>query len=268
MKSDHILFNNKPIYFNDSGNGNVIIFVHGFLESAEIWENFASTLGKTFRVITVDLPGHGKSAVFGEIHSMEFMAETVKLVLDHLGIEQCIMVGHSMGGYVTMSFAEQYPHLLRGIVLFNSHAAADSDVNKQNRTRTINLVKNDRHGFVTHFIPDLFAPKNVKKFSKEIERLKQIAEKVSNEAIIAALEGMKSRKDHQFVLENLNIPVMIIAGKDDLKIPLGVLSSQASLPHHCEFIMLSGVGHTGYIEAARTTQKLIKSFAERTMDLS
>ena len=85
-----------------SSNGPCIVLLHGFLESLCIWDEFVNELSKDFKVLTIDLPGHGKTENFSEVHTMEFMAETVKAVLEHLKIEKCVLIGHSMGGYVRL----------------------------------------------------------------------------------------------------------------------------------------------------------------------
>lgn len=265
MKTYTISYKDKSIHYSVEGAGKAIVLLHGFLESLNIWDDFSSALGQEFRIVAIDLPGHGKTGRYSETHSMEFMAETVKTVLDHLKIEKCLMVGHSMGGYVTTEFAAKFPDILSGICLFHSHAAADSDEARQNRTRTINLIEKDRTGFITSFIPNLFSPSEVQDYPREIENLKKIAFDTPNESIIAALRGMMERKDHRELLENLEIPILIIAGKDDEKIQLGVIAQQAILPRHSELIILAGVGHMGYIEAYETTLKIIKSFAERIL---
>ncbi len=237
--------------------------LHGFLESGEVWKNFARRLDTSFRVITLDLPGHGQSENPGPVNSMDMMAESVHAVLKSLGISNCLMVGHSMGGYVTLAFAEKYPRMLKGFVLFHSQAAADSTENRTARERTIALVQKDHQGFIKNFIPDLFDPSNVKKFEKEIENLKDLAQKTPKEGIIAALEGMKIRPDRRHVLAQAKVPVLFIIGKNDNKIPMEVIVPQTLLPEHSEMLLLDHVGHMGFIEASGKTFDAVKGFAGR-----
>jgi pimeloyl-ACP methyl ester carboxylesterase len=246
-----------------SGKGPAIVLLHGFLESCEIWKSYVRKLKETFRVIAVDLPGHGASANLGAVHSMDDMAEAVRKVLNSLGINSCIMVGHSMGGYVTLAFAEKYPRLLKGFVLFHSQAAADSPEALINRERTIALVEKDHHGFIKNFIPDLFDPANVNKFGKEIDALKALAQGTSKEGIIASLQGMKIRPDRQHVLMNARVPVLFIIGKNDKRIPMEIIIPQTLLPGHSEVLLLDHVGHMGFIEASEKIYKMVKGFAER-----
>lgn len=258
-----VIFLGKEIFFSETGNGFPIVFLHGFLESSAIWEDFSVELSASFRVICPDLPGFGKTSVIAEIHTMELFARAVKTILDSLGIEKCIMVGHSMGGYTTLEFARLFPEMLNGFVLFHSQAMADSEEAKENRRRTINIVKINRAGFIQHFIPDLFAPANIEKFSAEIENLKKMAAGTSGEGIIAALNGMKERHSNLDLLTSTHLPVLFIAGKHDSRIPVQNVMAQALLPSHSEVLILGNTGHMGYIEARDETLGMIRSFCER-----
>ena len=249
------------INFQVSGKGNCIVLLHGFLESLKIWNHFIKSLSIEFKAVTIDLPGHGKTGNFSKNHSMDLMAEIVRRILDHLNIKECIIVGHSMGGYVSLSFAQNHPDLLRGICLFHSQAAADSEEAQIIRDRTIKIVNKSRKNFIQLFIPDLFAADNRKIHAKEIEALKKQAELTSKKGIIAALEGMKQRKDNTDTLRNFNKPVLFIHGKEDSRIPVSTIMQQSCLPYRCSVHLLGGVGHMGYIEAREETLEYIKQFS-------
>lgn len=105
-------FNNTTIRFKDEGKGPVIVLLHGCLETLEIWNDFSTELAEHCRVVSIDLPGHGKSGVFGKLHSMELLAQTIKSVMDHLNTGKYFMVGHSLGGYIALAFLELFPECL------------------------------------------------------------------------------------------------------------------------------------------------------------
>ncbi len=258
-----IKFQNNKINYKTGGKGNTIVLLHGFLESLNIWDYFSQELAKGYNVVRIDLPGHGKSENIDSVHTMELMADSVKAVLDEEGINKCVMVGHSMGGYTTLAFADQYPDYLKGFVLFHSAAHADSEEIKINRDRTVKIVEKDRAGFVNNFIPSLFASDNIAKFSKEISNLKKQAAITSKQAIIAALRGMKERTEKITLLKTVNIPLMYIIGKEDSRIPTTIAMKQAAIPNRCYVTLLGGVGHMGYIEAKEETLNAVKCFAEQ-----
>ncbi len=256
-----IKFQNKKINYRTAGKGNTIVLLHGFLESLNIWDYFSQELAKGFNVVRIDLPGHGKSENIDSVHTMELMADSVKAVLDEEGIKKCVMVGHSMGGYTTLAFEDQYPDYLKGFVLFHSAAHADNKEAKINRERTVKIVENDRVGFINNFIPSLFAPDNIAIYSNEIENLKKQAANTSKQTIIAALRGMKERTEKITLLKSVGIPVMYIIGKEDSRIPTTIAMKQAAIPNRCYVTLLGGVGHMSYIEAKDETLEAVKCFA-------
>ena len=260
-----ITFKNKKISYRTNGIGKCLVLLHGFLESQEIWDAFAQELSKEFKVVTIDLPGHGNSEQTGEVHTMQLMSDAVKALLDHLQVKECVMIGHSMGGYVTLEFASRFPEYLKGIGLFHSPAFADSPEARQNRERTIELIKQDRQGFIRNFIPDLFAVANRSKYANEINLLRERASLISNASIIAALACMKDRKDHLHTLSAMDVPVLFILGKDDSRIPLEKAIEMVTIPNNSEVLILGNVGHMGYIEAEKETLEKCRYFARRCL---
>jgi pimeloyl-ACP methyl ester carboxylesterase len=251
--------------YTDKGKGKTIVFLHGFTESLSIWDDFSKELSKKYRVICIDLPGHGKSPCLGEIHLMDDIAIAVDEVMAHLKAQAFLMVGHSMGGYIALSCAEKYPIKTKALCLFHSQAAADSPEAKANRARTIEVVKNDHIDFINNFIPDLFAPSNREPLKAEIDKMKTAARTyLTKESIIAALEGMRQREDKYKFLSETAIPVLFIAGKQDVRIPLDKVAEQIMLPKHAEALILD-IGHMGYLEAPQITLNTIDCFASKTL---
>ncbi len=258
-----ITYKDKKIFFAESGKGKTIVFLHGFAESSKIWDSFRDQLSESFRVIVIDLAGHGKSECLEPVHTMELQADVVYDVLKQRKVKKCVMIGHSMGGYVTLAFASKYPEMLKGICLFNSHPYPDSAEERKNRSRTIKLVEQDEFGFVANFIPSLFPQGSQRKFSKEIKKLVERAKEIPKEGIIAALEGMKIRKNQSALLRSINVPVLFILGLKDPKAPLDRLWKMVSLPRQSECLIMRNVGHMGYIEAPEETLSAVKAFSKK-----
>jgi pimeloyl-ACP methyl ester carboxylesterase len=206
---------NTEISFSDVGNGRAVVLLHGFLENKTMWQELASELNKKHRVITIDLLGHGESGCLGYVHSMEENTEVVHAVLSKLRIRKAIFVGHSMGGYVALAFAEMYPANVKGLVLLNSTARADNEERKANRDRAIKTVKKDYASFVRLSIANLFSPDNRERLVDEIEKVKIEALKTPLQGVVASLEGMKIRKDRESLLRFSTYPMLLILGKKD-----------------------------------------------------
>ena len=203
------------IFYTDNGTDVPVVLLHGFLENSTMWDAFIPVLSKNNRIICIDLLGHGQTDCLGYIHSMELMADIVKAVLDHLKISQTIIIGHSMGGYVALAFAEKNPKDVIGLCLMNSTANADSSERKKNRDRAIIAVKQNYKTFVRIAVVNLFRPKNRRIFTKQIKFIKEEALKMPVQGIVAALEGMKIRKDREQLFKNSAYEKLMIISKKD-----------------------------------------------------
>ncbi|TBN03296.1 alpha/beta hydrolase [Hyunsoonleella flava] len=203
------------IFYTDKGCGDAIVLLHGFLENSTIWKPFVPALSQNNRVICIDLLGHGKTGCLGYIHSMELMAEAVEAVLKYLDVSRYSIFGHSMGGYVALALTEKHPERIVALALINSTAQCDSTEKKQNRDRAILTVKENYKTFIQIAIPNLFTAKNRLIFLDEIKQLKEEALKTPLQGIVAALEGMKIRKDRTALLKLDAYKKLMIISKQD-----------------------------------------------------
>jgi pimeloyl-ACP methyl ester carboxylesterase len=252
----------KKIHYSAKGEGNAIVLLHGFTETLNIWNEFSDRLSQSFRVICIDLPGHGLSECIADTHSMDLMADCVKKVLAHLGINELVLAGHSMGGYVSLALTEKYPEMIKGLCLFHSTAYADSDETRENRRRTNEFIRKNHFHFLCDFIPSLFTEPNQEKYKEEIKKLIHVAKQMSAEAVIAANSGMGARPDRTDVLKNSKFPVIIIAGKQDSRMPFEKALEQIAMPNDCVALVMGDVAHMGYLEAKEKTFYALKTFAD------
>ena len=199
-----------------TGNGKKpLVLLHGFMENTTIWDEMEAHLSKDFTLIKIDLPGHGKSKVYQEIHTVELMAEKVKEVIDALKLEKINLLGHSLGGYVSLAFAEKFPEILESMTSFFSTTLADDDEKKQIRRRSIAVIDENFETFVKTSIPNLFSNNEKDILEGKIELAKNIAKSTDKEGVKAAQLGMAERPDRTEILENLDAKILIIAGKYD-----------------------------------------------------
>jgi pimeloyl-ACP methyl ester carboxylesterase len=253
-------FKKGSVTFSDTGKGRVVVLLHGFLGSHQIWENTIAELSKSYRVIAIDLPGHGTTDCFGYVHTMELIAKCVKTVMDSLRLKKYVIVGHSMGGYVGLAFADLFPDNLKGLCLFHSSAYADSDDKKRDRTRSVRVVKANHKIYTTEVIKNLFATKNAKYLKTEISFAQKIAAKVSKRSIIAALEGMKDRPNRDVILGMVHYPVMMVIGELDNVLSKDQLLEQTQLIKNKHVLYLEHDGHMGFLESPKLTIKALRKF--------
>lgn len=212
---NQLIYKNTKISYTDQGKGTAVVLLHGFLENKKMWNNYIDLLSKNNRVITVDLLGHGETESLGYVHVMEDQADMIYAILIHLRLRKVIFVGHSMGGYVALAFAELYPDYVKGLFLLNSTARADSEERKINRGRAIEAVKDNYTSFVRMAINNLFCEENRELLANEIEKTKLEALKTPLQGIVASLEGMKVRKDREVLLHFAPYPIQLVLGKKD-----------------------------------------------------
>jgi pimeloyl-ACP methyl ester carboxylesterase len=239
-------FAGRQIHYWEYGQGPPLVLLHGFLESSSMWKRLVPEWSRRFRVITIDLPGHGKSHIIGHVHKMTDIAAVVEALLDKLNIENAHIMGHSMGGYVSLAFGEKYPDRLSSLCLLNSTCLPDSVERLKNRTRALKLLDNDHKAFIRLTIPALFSAKNRKKFAPNIKEMQDEAYLFPLEGIKANIRGMMHRPDRTHVLGQLAVPRLLVSGKDDPIIDEATIKKIA-LQTGSGFISIPG-GHMSQIE--------------------
>lgn len=251
------------LVYEVQGEGPALVFLHGYLESKEIWQHFTGLFADNYKVICIDLPGHGKSGILGECHDMDLMANAVDAVLMHEGVRESVMFGHSMGGYVLMEYVYNFREKLKGYCLFHSTCFADNEEKKNNRDREIGLVKCGKKNQIIHTnIPKGFADSNLEGMKTEIEHAKQIAMASPEEGVVALLRGMKNRKDHSEALRMINPPLLLIWGKKDNYIGEEAFRKLITIAPHASVIILQNSGHMGFLEETECVYSGITGFLE------
>jgi pimeloyl-ACP methyl ester carboxylesterase len=249
------------IHFSDSGKGVPIVLLHGYLESSEVWNGFSERLSSDFRVISIDLPGHGLSDVYGEVHGMEFMATGIKELIDYLDIKKVFLIGHSLGGYVALAFLELFPGQLTGYCLFHSQPFSDPPAVIDKRKREIEIVKMGKKNLM---YPDnvirMFAPSNLEKFAGALQRSKDIAALLPGDGIIALLNGMMIRPSRLSFMEEGKVPFLWILGSMDSYIPCELIQTKVKLPSNGRAVVLTNSGHMGFVEEEKRSLVIIKEF--------
>ena len=245
-----IVYEGHTLHYRDEGRDHeqTLVLLHGYLQNLDIWSSYVLSYMRSMHVITIDLPGHGYSECFYEVHTMDFMARAVKAVLDDALVEQCVMVGHSMGGYVALAFADLFPHRIRGLGLLHSHGLPDTDKVIEQRMATCDQVRQNRASYIVGFVPLLFDVSKREVMNQEIKDLQDQCLETKSESIIAAQRGMASRPSRLQILKQLEVPTFFVYGKNDPRIPLEVAVAQAMIASHAEILLLDNVAHMSHIE--------------------
>ena len=245
-----ITANNCALRISDTLRGDsVVVLLHGYLESIEVWDDFIPLLKAHFRVVAPDLPGHGISEVRGPVHTMEFMADTVAAALTTLGIDKFLLVGHSMGGYVALELLRKYPERLTGLVLLHSTPNPDGEAKKEARLREIELVEQGKKDLMARMnVEKRFAADNLQKFADTIDELAMQVTLTEEDGVTAALRGMMERRDNNATMRNSPVPQLVILGRRDEHISAEVAEALVAAQPQAQVVWLDNSGHMGFIE--------------------
>lgn len=254
---NQIDFKQTPISFSDQGKGSAVVLLHGFLENSLMWKDIEPELLKTNRVISIDLLGHGQTGCLGYVHSMELMAEAVHAVLKSLQLRRVILIGHSMGGYVSLAFAEKHPDMVKGLCLMNSTAQADSQERKDLRARANKMVQTNFENMVRMSVGNLFKPESLQLFSEEVKWVRNEALKTPIQGYIACMEGMRIRPDRTSILCNIE-HVFYVIGKYDPVLEADAIVEEAK-NIQADYVVLER-GHMSHVENKEGLIQSLKEF--------
>ena len=256
----YAIYQGKKVAYSITGNGFPLVFVHGFCEDRSMWDDFIMLFSLKYTVITVDVGGFGESELPNNL-SISTMAMQINTVLEIENIERCIMIGHSMGGYIALAFAELFDGKLVGLTMFHTHPFADTETKKVNRNRGLAFLK--QHGvskFVTPLLPQLFSPIAKVDYKHIIQNLIYKARTYELETVYTALAAIKNRPDRSHVLTQINCPVQFIIGKLDGAVSFDQSLQQAYLPKVADIQIFNDIGHMGMFTSKDDMQKVLKGF--------
>lgn len=264
MQENETTVNGKKLFYRTGGAGPAVVLLHGFGEDGTVWENQVGALQRDFRLIVPDLPGSGGSETIADM-SMEGLAENVYALLQQLGVDEYAMIGHSMGGYVTLAFAEKRGERLNGFGLFHSTAYADSEEKKKTREKGIEFI--NQHGaaaFLETSIPNLFSEITKKEKPHVLQKLLEKAHNFSGAALVFYYRSMMQRPSRTAVLEKASVPVLFIFGRYDSAVPLQDGLQQCHLPELAHVHILEQSGHMGMLEEPEKATDALMDFLTQT----
>ena len=254
------------LHYTETGaqnKGPVLVLLHGFCENHKLWNDFEHKLGQRYRVLSPDLPGFGESTALEEDFSIKDVAEVLWDWLDELALEEVVLVGHSLGGYVALAMLELEPHRILGIGMFHSTAYADTEEKKRSRENVISFVK--RHGvdkFVISFVPQLFYAPNRVNLQNEIEKAVEEARSTPQETLIGYTRAMQNRPARLSFLRQFSGPIVYIIGDQDGTVPLADSLAQVQALPTCLSLVLEETGHMGIYEQPKESLLMLEQFME------
>jgi len=263
---------NTNLSYRIEGEGEPVLLIHGFGEDSTIWNHQVEYLKQKYLVIVPDIPGSGKSTMLEGLSqsiTLGDYAVCLQALLLHEKIIQCFVFGHSMGGYITLAFVELYPNLVKGFGLIHSSAYADSEEKKQQRQKGIEMMEEYGVGaFLKNTTPNLFSASFKEKHWEKVQELIDAGQHFSTKACQQYYTAMMNRPDRHLALKNSKVPVLLVAGTEDVAAPLKDMLEQAKLPSVSYIHVLDGVGHIGMIETPEKVNQYIDSFVSQLAEIN
>jgi pimeloyl-ACP methyl ester carboxylesterase len=252
------------LHFFEKGQGPALLFLHGFCESGEMWRHLADSLSTQYRVLCPDLPGFGASPITHPITCLEDVAEQLEGWMDTLQIQNPIVLGHSLGGYVALALLERMGDRIQAIGLLHSTAYADDLEKKEMRNRVLTFL--NKHGaakFVTSFVPQLFPEHRREELADAMAHAIEDGQRSSLEGLLAYTVAMRDRQDRIAILQQFAGSKLLLAGTLDGSVKIE--SSRAQQGAYTHYIELEGVGHLGMVEEKEKTLAVVEDFVREVL---
>jgi pimeloyl-ACP methyl ester carboxylesterase len=260
----NIRFRGESLAYEVKGTGLPVILLHGFTEDHRIWDLLLAGIEDKYYWILPDLPGSGRSSFNPTLTEIKDFAEALHAIADAENIREVVLIGHSMGGYISMAFAEKYPDKLSGLGLFHSSSYGDSPEKKESRDKNILFIqKNGAALFAETAIPRLFSDEFKSEHPEKIRRLVKLYDNFEQDSLVQYLRAMKQRPVTTGVLKSIDKPVLFIMGKEDKAVPLKDALEQCHLPQISYIHILTHTAHMGMIENTSLCNSFIDQFLEK-----
>jgi pimeloyl-ACP methyl ester carboxylesterase len=249
------------ISWREEGSGLPVLLLHGFAEDRTVWDEIVPLLSNRCRVLAPDLPGSGRSDLLPGEPSIDALADSIRAFVDALQIEQSVLVGHSMGGYVALAFAEKYPGRLKAFGFLHSTALADSEEKRVARRKSIEFIR--QHGaapFIRQSTPNLFSADTRENRPELVEEIIRRYSDFAPASLIYYYEAMIRRPDRLAVLHSFPGPVLFLTGAADAVVPYEQAIKQSHEPAIAMIHTLYGSGHMGMLEEPERSSEFLTSF--------
>jgi pimeloyl-ACP methyl ester carboxylesterase len=251
----------STLAYTEYGSGQAVVLLHGFPFNKDIWNGFAKQLSSSFYVYTLDLPGFGGSPLPHSTITLDQVGESINDWVIATKLDNPVLIGHSLGGYVALAAVKKRPDLFSALGLFHSTAFADSEEKKQSRTKVLEFIeRNGVEAFTSNFIGPLFVTHD----HPAISRVRSVAMQSKTEAVKAYTRAMRDRSERTDVLRTFDKPILFLAGEQDPGISVDSIRNQAAISAKSEVNLLPETAHMGMFEKEKECLEIIRTFVEKS----
>jgi len=256
--------NDIEIAYEDVGCGPAIVLIHGYPFNRSLWADQVTALADRYRVLTLDLRGHGETEASAGTSTMKLMAQDVSALMDELRIDRAVVGGLSMGGYVALAFYQLFPHRVEKLLLADTRAQADTKEAKVTRAEQVEqILAEGMAGIVNAMLPKLLSPETVSKRPDIVKRLREMMMHTNPAGAAAALRGMAEREDQTERLSQVNVPTLIVVGKEDPITPVADSEKMHDGIAGSQLVVIENASHVSNIEQPEQFNRALQEFLSR-----
>ena len=254
--------NGITLAYSDQGTGLPIVFLHAFPLNRTMWAPQENALSSQFRIITIDLRGHGESDAPLWRYTLEQSADDVRVLLDHLSIRQAVFVGLSMGGYILFAFYRKYADRVKGLILADTRAQADTPEGKHGRFLMAQTAyKEGSSAIADLMIPKLLSPMSIQTKLDLVQHVRAMIQGNQISGIAGDLMAMADRPDSVTLLSQITCPTQIIVGDLDQATPPSDAELLANRISNARLAIIPQAAHLANLEQPETFNRIVASFA-------
>ncbi|HEU4432821.1 MAG TPA: alpha/beta hydrolase [Pyrinomonadaceae bacterium] len=259
-----ITIDDIQLAYDDVGAGPPVVLIHGYPFNRSLWKGQVDALASAYRVVAPDLRGFGESDASEGPATMNRMAQDVAELMDQLGIDRAVIGGLSMGGYVALAFVKQFPSRVKALVLADTRPQADTEEGKQTRFQQAEKARSEgMAGIADAMLPKLLTPETVSKRPEVVKRVRDMMLKTNPQGAAAALLGMAERQDQSEFISTIDVPTMIVVGREDAITPLANSEMMHSKIQQSRLVVLDNAGHVSNLEQTEQFNYALLKFLER-----
>jgi len=253
--------NNIDLAHSDEGQGSPVVFLHAFPLNRRMWAPQVTALQDQYRVITIDLRGHGESEAPMWRYTLDLFADDITALLDHLDIPRATFVGLSMGGYILFALYRRYPERVRALVLADTRAAADTPEGKATRFSMAQVAyKRGSAAIADLMLPKLLSPDGMKQHTSLVTTLRDIITNNQPSGIIGDLMAMEERPDSTPLLHTISVPTLVVVGEHDSPSPPAEMKGMAEFIPEATFEIIPEAGHVSNLENPEAFNRALLRF--------
>jgi len=263
-----VFLDDLHVSYTDEGidDPQAILFIHGFPLNKTMWDNQMYALRNEYRVIAYDVRGHGETSSGNGKFSMTLFAEDLMRLMDLLGIQQAILCGHSMGGYIAVNAVNRWPDRFNGLILSNTLCVNDTAQVKTKRMQTIqNIEQFGTKQFTDECILNLLSPESYSTKKNEIDMIRQMIVHTRKETLVKTLQAIMNREETCTQLQAITIPCLVIVGADDRITPPAAARQINAELRDTWLSILPHSGHLCNMETPDQFNELVRELARKTI---